>query len=460
MSEHFFEKYWKEIINTINDGLMIIDPAGTIQMVNGTLERLTGFTKDEMLGKSCSIFNCDGCELARSRSRDKWCLLFELEQVSSKRCLIIRKDGSYMPVFKRASLLRDESGAVLGAVETIMDISELDKREQEIESLSRLLNVESGFHGMIGRSATMQKIYSIIEKAAQSDAPVLIHGATGTGKELAARAIHKLGRRRDGPYIQLNCAALNEALLESELFGHVKGAFTGAIRHRQGRFEAAHGGDIFLDEIGDVPLSIQVKLLRVLETKQFERVGDHQPIFADVRIIAATNRNLNQMVAEKKFRDDLLFRINVIPIFLPPLSQRMDDIPLMVERFVKNLRAATKKNITGLSPEAMKFFMRYTWPGNVRELRSALEYSFVIAEKGLIGPEHLPANIVFEQQRPCFPAISGTGDLEEREALIAALRETGGNKSHAAKMLGISRVTVWNRIRKHGVNLHEVLLSP
>lgn len=459
MSEHLIEKYWKEIVNTINDGLLIVGSDGIIQSVNSAMEKLTGFTTEEMLGKPCSIFKCDGCEQARAESKEKWCLLFDLERVTSKRCIITRKDGSYLPVFKRASILRDAEGKTLGSIETIMDISELDKKEQEIESLSRLLDMQAGFHGMIGKSPLMQRTYSIIRKAALSDAPVLILGATGTGKELVARAIHELGRRRDGPYIELNCAALNEALLESELFGHVKGAFTGAFRHRQGRFEAAHGGDIFLDEIGDVPLSTQVKLLRVLETKQFERVGDQQPMFTDVRIICATNRKLDQLVAEKKFREDLLFRINVIPIYLPPLSQRMSDVPLLVERLVHDLRGKTGKKITGLSPAAMKLFMNYGWPGNVRELKSALEYAFVIAEKGLIEPDHLPVNFTSERDRTCVAWETKNSEAAERDALIAALRESGGNKSHAAKKLGVSRVTVWNRIRKYGLDLPRILLK-
>jgi transcriptional regulator with PAS, ATPase and Fis domain len=376
-----------------------------------------------------------------------------------KRCIITRKDGSYLPVFKRASLLKSEQGRVLGAVETITDLTEMDRRDQKIEELSRLLDTDGGFHGIVGKSALMQKIFQIIEKAAQSDAPVIIYGPSGTGKELVARAIHEIGRRRDAPYIQLNCAALNEALLESELFGHVKGAFTGAYRHRQGRFEAAHGGDIFLDEIGDVPLSIQVKLLRVLETKQVERVGDHRPLLVDVRIIAATNRNLNQLVSEQKFREDLFFRINVIPIHLPGLRERMEDIPLLVDHFVRQIRLRSGKDITGLAPEAMKLFMAYHWPGNVRELKSAIEYAFVIAERGLIEPDHLPIHIVEAKTSLCTPADQNLSkeENEEKSNLLEALRRTRGNQSQAARLLGISRVTVWNRMRKYGIDLRRVV---
>ncbi|MFZ2446336.1 MAG: sigma 54-interacting transcriptional regulator [Syntrophobacteraceae bacterium] len=457
MPEHDFERYWKEIVNTMNDGLLIVSPEGLIRMANDAMEQMTGFSREEMIGKPCSIFHCDGCEAARAGAKSKWCLLFDLDRPNMKRCIITRKDGSYISVYKRASLLKNGSGEVLGAVETLTDLSELDRKEREIHQLWRILDTDSGFQGMIGRSAVMEKIFLVIEKAAQSDAPVLIYGPSGTGKELAARAMHELGRRREGPYIELNCAALNESLLESELFGHVKGAFTGAYRHRQGRFEAAHGGDIFLDEIGDIPMPIQVKLLRVLETKQFERVGDHRPICADVRIIAATNRDLDDLVAEKKFREDLFFRINVIPIHLPALRERMEDVPLLVGHFVRGLRERTGKQISGLSPEAMKIFMSHNWPGNVRELRSALEYAFVIAEIGLIEPVHLPQTLTGGTARVCFPVNAAHDEPEDRARLVEALRQCGGNQSEAAKILGISRVTVWNRMRKYAIDLRRVI---
>lgn len=452
MSEYNYEEYWKEIVNTINDGLMIVSPDGVIRELNAALEEMSGYCREDLIGRPCSIFHCDGCETDRAGSRMKWCLLFDLEKTNQKRCILSRKDGTYLSVLKRASLLKDASGKVLGAVETLTDLSELDRKDREIHQLSKLLDTDMGFQGMIGRSAVMRKIFTVIEKAAQSDAPVLIHGASGTGKELAARAIHELGRRCENPYIELNCAALNESLLESELFGHVKGAFTGAYRHRQGRFEAAHGGDIFLDEIGDVPMAVQVKLLRVLETKQFERVGDHRPISVDVRIIAATNRDLREMIATKMFREDLLFRIDVIPIILPPLRDRMDDIPLLVSHFVKELVNRTGKEIGGLSPEAMRLFMSYSWPGNVRELRSALEYAFVIAEKGLIGPDHLPQTLISGGGPGSLHHAGSQTGREERDRLAEALRLCGGNQSEAARMLGISRVTVWNRVKRYGID--------
>jgi transcriptional regulator with GAF, ATPase, and Fis domain len=350
----------------------------------------------------------------------------------------------------------------------------LDRR---VERLSRQLEEDGGFYGLLGNAPSMQKLFDVIEKAAKSEAPVIIYGESGTGKELAARAIHQLGRRKEEAFIQFNCAALNESLLESELFGHVKGAFTGAYRHRQGRFEAADRGDIFLDEIGDVPLSIQVKLLRVLETKQFEHVGDDRPLSVDVRIITATNKNLEELVAQKKFREDLFFRINVFPIFLPPLRERSEDIPLLVNSFIRRLRAKTGKKITGLSAEAMDRFMQYHWPGNVRELKSALEYAFVVAEKGLIENEQLPVNIITPRKKESsvtFPSTAPTvypyqafgqsfsedfnpQHQQEKGSLIKALQQCRGNQTQTARLLGINRVTVWNRMKKYGIDLKKVL---
>jgi len=458
MDEQQMNQYLREIINTMNDGVVLVSTDGTIVMVNRALEEITGYTRDELVGQSCAIFHCDVCKAARIGGKGHWCELFDVGHAHRRSCFLMRKDHSYVHVLKNASLLRDADGGVLGAVETLTDISEIDKRDQRIEQLSRLLDGDADFHGMVGRSPSMRKVFEIVQKAALSDAPVIIFGETGTGKELVAHAIHLLGKRREGPYIQLNCAALNEALLESELFGHVKGAFTGAYSHREGRFEAADGGDIFLDEVGDVPLSIQVKLLRFLETRQFERVGEHQPIHVDVRIITATNRNLDQLVSQGKFREDLFFRINVIPILLPPLRERLEDLPRLVEHFIHQLRARSGKDISGLTPEAMELLIRHHWPGNVRELRGVLEYAFVIAETGPITPEHLPVQMTRpahgQHSRDPVPATAGH---EEKAALIDALLACRGNQSKAARMLGVNRVTVWHRIKKHGIDIEELM---
>jgi PAS domain S-box-containing protein len=454
MNAHEINRYLKDIIGTMNEGLLLVAPDGTMLMVNKAFEELTGYNAEEVVGRPCTLLHCDACETTLKKDEATWCSLFEKGQVVKKRCSIIKKDGSCLPVLKNASLLKDDEGLPLGAVETLMDISEVERLDQEVHHLSHQLEIKNGFHGIVGSSPLMQKVYQVVQKAALSDAPVIIYGESGTGKELVARAIHLMGRRKDAPFVQLNCAALNEALLESELFGHIKGAFTGAYRHRIGRFEAAHEGDLFLDEIADIPLATQVKLLRVLETKQFERVGDHRPVTVDVRIITATNKDLQEMIHSKTFREDLFFRINVIPIHLPPLRERLEDVPLLVNVFVERLRERTGKRITGLSPEAMDRFMTYSWPGNVRELRSVLEYAFVIAEKETIGLEQLPHPLVSEPSR----RLSNSKEPEEKVALIEALRKSNGNQSEAARILGVNRVTVWNRMRKHGIDLRKVLM--
>ena len=271
-------KYWNRIINTMHEGLIVIASDGTIIMANQSFERLIGYTSKDMIGKPCTMLECDACELAikSEESQDRWCALFDPAHPGLKqcRCNLLKKDGTYMSALKNATVLRDEEGNPIGAVETITDISKLHRLDQEVAQLSRQLNSEDGFYGIIGISSVMQQVYDIILKVGASDAPVIIYGESGTGKELVANAIHWSGVRKDKAYIPFNCAALNESLLESELFGHAKGAFTGAYQHRIGRFEAANGGDIFLDEIGDVPLSIQIKLLRILDSKEFERVGE------------------------------------------------------------------------------------------------------------------------------------------------------------------------------------------
>jgi len=454
-------QYWAKIVQTMNDGLLLVGADGVIQMVNPALEKLLGYEAHELVGRPCTLLHCDACEGVLKPADRCWCSLFEYGMESRKRCLLTRKDGSYVHVIKNASVLRDGEGRPIGAVETITDITELDRLDQEVDRLSRQLEGTDSFHGIIGSSTLMQRLIHVVRRAAQSEAPVLINGESGTGKELVAQAIHLLGPRKEGPFVQLNCAALNESLLESELFGHVKGAFTGAYRHRMGRFEAASNGDIFLDEIGDIPLAIQVKLLRVLESKQVERVGDHQPIAVDVRIIAATNRNLEEMVRKGAFRDDLFFRINVIPIHIPPLRERPADIPQLIAAFVARLQTRTGKRINSVSPAAMAHLTGYEWPGNVRELKSALEYAFVLGDHGPIGLDQLPPHIM----RTTGGITEGSGvmlldgDPAEKTALVAALKQCGGNQSLAARLLGVSRGTVWNRMRKYAIDLRKDIIG-
>jgi PAS domain S-box-containing protein len=452
-------RYWGRVIDTLNEALLIISVEGTILAANRAFEELTGYAADEIAGQPCTLLKCDACEKIMGGSGGAWCTLFEKPrgEIRKCRCEIQKKDGSFTPALKNASVLYDEDGSQLGAVETFTDISELDRLDRQVAYLSRQLDESDGYCGIIGRSREMQGVFGIIEKAAQSDAPVIIHGESGTGKELVAQAIHNRGQRCKAPYVQVNCAALNESLLESELFGHVKGSFTGALRDRKGRFESAHGGDLFLDEIGDVPLSIQIKLLRALETQQFERVGDDAPIAVNVRIITATNQDLLTLISRGRFREDLYFRINVIPIHLPPLRERREDIPLLVETFVQRLRTKTGKPIGGIRREAMDRIIAYPFPGNVRELKSALQYAFTIAEQGPLDCSHLPPQMCPEAPPGARPSpVDGKAERQRRE-LIEALRETDGNQTRAARRLGINRVTVWNRMRKYGIDLKREL---
>ena len=472
MDEHEVNVFWKKIVDTINDGLMFIGPEGTILMVNKAFESLTGYTAQEAAGMSCETLGCDACEQILSTGRGSaWCTLFEEGQQDMQkcRCLVQKKDGSFLPVLKNASVLRDEQGRTLGVVETLTDISELAKLDEKVQILSKYCDRETDFFGMVGKSRPMQMVFEMVRKAAQSQAPVIITGESGTGKELVANAIHLCGVRKDKPFIQLNCAALNETMLESELFGHARGSFTGAYNNRIGRFEAANNGDFFLDEIGDMPLSLQTKLLRVLESGRFERVGDIAPLHANVRIITATNKDLEALIARGEFREDLYFRINVIPIFMPPLRERIEDIPLLINTDISRLNQSTGKAVAGVSNNAMDMMISYPWPGNVRELKNTMEYAFVTCEGETIQVHHLPRRLTLPAPSaapapPAATALTGAAQraaaplvLNEKEQLISALRATGGNQTRAAQLLKINRVTVWNRMRKYGIDLKEIL---
>ncbi|MFH1060082.1 MAG: sigma 54-interacting transcriptional regulator [Pseudomonadota bacterium] len=457
---------WRRILDTLRDGVVVVDIHGRVKLVNQALCRLTGFSEEELLDLPCTVFNCDACAIARRPGSEHWCELFggRLAENRQQACTLIHKDGSCLPAIKTASLLRDAEGRVLGAVETMADTSELERRDRKISELSRQLAQDGVFMGMVGVSPAMNQVFDLIGKAALSEAPVMIHGESGTGKELVAKAIHDLSPRREGPYVVFNCAALSETLFESELFGHVKGAFTGAHRHRRGRLEEAARGVLFMDEVGELSLAGQVKLLRALENKSFERVGDQRPVQADVRFIAATNRDLREMVAAGSFRHDLFFRLNVIPIFLPPLRQRPADVPALVDHFLARLVKSTGKAITGVSGPVMAHLVRHDWPGNVRELRTALEYAFVVADQGQIGLHHLPPGLTPEAgQAAAGPAVAErtaprgpSRDAKLRQELLEALEQSKGNLSQAARQLGVSRATVWNRMHRFGLVVRKV----
>ena len=454
-----YSQYWQTVVQTMLDGLMVVDPDGVILSVNNAFERITGYRKDELIGQSCEVLDCDTCFGTRARGGDRHCALFKEGQVKNRKCVLRRKNGKQLHALKNAAVLKDKDGIVVGGVETLADCTELVAKEQVITSLRRELSIEDSFEGIIGKSMAMQQVFDLIGSAAQSEAPVVIYGESGTGKELVAAAIHRLGSRAKGPFIKVNCAALNESLLESELFGHVKGAFTGADRTRMGRFEAANHGDIFLDEIGDLPLSTQVKLLRVLQEKEIEKVGDYKPITVDVRVLSATNKNLNRLMDEERFRDDLYYRIGVIPIYLPPLRERREDIPLLIDTFIHRIHLKTQKPIRSIDKNALELLCKYDWPGNVRELINVIEYAFVLCAGEEIIPDHLPATITGTPQslsgeKPSAQLPNKNG---ERDALLEALTKADGNKSKAARILGISRVTLWKRLKAHDIQVDRTI---
>ncbi|MFH1036358.1 MAG: sigma 54-interacting transcriptional regulator [Pseudomonadota bacterium] len=447
--------YWLSVVDTMSEGLLIVDTNGVVVFINPAAENITGYRREEVLGRSCTVFESETCLACKGPDGGLACGLFQEGRVTNRRCMVRHKDGRAVHLLKNAQVLHDAHGQVIGGVETITDISEVVDKERQISGLRRQLKRSFGFEGLLGESKAMAAVFDLLDSAAQSQAPVVILGESGTGKELAAAAIHRRSPRKDGPFIKVNCAALNASLLESELFGHEKGAFTGAERLRKGRFEAAHGGSLFLDEIGDLPPEVQVKLLRVLQEGEIERVGSQEPIKVDVRIISATNQDLAGLLALGKFRQDLYYRINVIPVSLPPLRQRPEDIPLLVEAFAERLSLRSGRPISGLSRAALDRLMLYPWPGNVRELINAVEYAFVTCRQGEIQPQHLPPTVLGLEPAAARPAVAGPrgqpDDQQMRQQVLEALQASGGHKAKAAEMLGVSRVTFWKRLKRLGL---------
>ncbi|AAR35879.1 sigma-54 dependent transcriptional regulator [Geobacter sulfurreducens] len=339
----------------------------------------------------------------------------------------------------KTSPLVDRTGTFSGAVMVVRDETRLDDLEKSFEG-------RETFHNLVGSSPRMKEIYAFVESLADVPTTVLVTGESGTGKELVAAALHYKGGRSTKPFVKVNCSALAEPLLESELFGHVKGAFTGAIKDKMGRFQKADGGTIFLDEIGDISPGMQVRLLRVLQEREFERVGDSTPIKVDVRVIAATNVDLAEKVRIGQFREDLFYRLKVVRIHIPPLRERREDIPMLVEHFLAKFRGKFKKDVSAVSDEVMKVFMSYPWPGNVRELEHVLEHSCIVCTSGLITLEHLPSDFMEHHE------IHGNEPATERETTLQAIRKalekSGGNKAKAARLLGISRITLYRKLNE------------
>ncbi|MBI5741504.1 MAG: sigma 54-interacting transcriptional regulator [Nitrospirae bacterium] len=433
------------VLENIKAAIMVTDPKGNIVFFNRAAEEITGYSREDVRGKSCAMLDTDTCAFLTETGIEGRCNLFRKGFISNKKCRINSKDGRFVHLLKNASVIKGANGEIIGAIESMTDITSLYMKAKELEELKQGLREEYWFMGLLGKSASMQRLYEQIRDAATSEAPVLMHGETGTGKNLAANAIHKLSRRKEGPFIHVNCPSFNEYLLESELFGHKKGSFTGATESRIGRFEAANKGTIFLDEIGDMPLSMQAKLLKVLEEKVVERVGDHKPIHVDVRIVSATNKNLDELVAENKFREDLLYRINSIVVRTPPLRERIEDMPMLILHYLKKASSVGSRAVGSVSPGAMKIFENYDWPGNVRQLINAIEHCTVTCKGETIDIADMPGYVFPDKH------IERDESHQDRERILSALNVHKGNRGLAASHLGISRVTLWKRLKNLGI---------
>ena len=431
------------ILNSITDGVFTIDTNWQITSFNLAAQKITGYSLDEVLGKFCGDVlrggKC-GSECPMRRALDSGEPTFDLEVD------ILTKDGRVVPVKVTTSVLLNEYGEAVGAVETFRDLSSLRQLKTELEERYR-------FDQIVGKSKPMQELYELLEDVAATDATVLVEGESGTGKELVVKAIHFNSPRRNGPFVSVNCAALPETLLESELFGYEKGAFTGAIHSKPGRFELADGGTLFLDEIGDLSFPLQAKLLRVLDQHVIERVGGIKSIPVDVRIVAATNRNLQKEVEAGRFREDLYYRLKVVPIHLPPLRERKEDIPLLVNHFIEKFNQKMGKKIQGISTQALQLLMKYHWPGNVRELENLLEFAFIQCKKSVIEVSHLPLDFRQKIGAPALVSRESHRLLEEyeKELIEKTLAENWGSRVKTARQLGVSKATLWRKMKKYGL---------
>jgi PAS domain S-box-containing protein len=427
----------RTILNSINEGVFTVDLQWRITGFNRAAEQITKVSRKEALGRQC-------CEVFRANICENACILRRTissgKPILNATAHIFSQAGKRVPIRISTAVLRDGAGEVIGGVETFQDLS-------PIEQLKKELQAKYTFEDIVGRSAVMTKLFDILPQISESVSTVLIEGPSGTGKELFARAIHNLSPRNKKPFIAVNCAALPDTLLESELFGHKAGAFTDARREKPGRFALANGGTIFLDEIGDISPAMQIRLLRVLQERTIEPLGSVEPLKVDVRVIAATNRELSRLVHEGGFRKDLYYRIRVVSLKLPNLNQRREDIPLLIDHVVAKFNQLQGKDIEGVSEEVMARLMEYEYPGNVRELENIIEQAFVLCRGRIIELHHLPTEL-----RPTSSAkFSGPGpmSLESMEKLLIqeALRRHKGNRTKAARQLGINPSTLYRKMK-------------
>jgi PAS domain S-box-containing protein len=431
------------IINSLADGVFTLDKELRITSFNNGMESLTGKMESDVIGLKCkdvfSADNCDSnCPLAYTLKNG-----YGIANVSER---IAGKDGDLIPVFMSTAFLK-EGDADIGLIATIRDASEIERLKKEI-------NDRYHFSNIIGKSDRMQQIFDVIESLKDTDCAVLIEGESGTGKELIARAIHHESYRRNKPFVKVDCSAIVEGLFESELFGHVRGAFTGAIRDKAGKFEIADGGTVFLDEIGDMPHTLQPKLLRAIQDKEFERVGDTKTKRVDVAIIAATNKNLKEEISNNRFRGDLYYRLCVVPIEMPPLRERKEDIHLLISHFLEkcSLKIPNKPMIGEVTSSAMSVLMDYNWPGNIRELENAIEHAYIRSKTEVIDVESLPISLTASQAQEASFLNIHNKQIDKNEAeklyLEKLLDQYNGNRTRVAKRLGLSRTTLWRKLKK------------
>ena len=450
------ESLMMAILDTISDGVMTIDFNMTITSFNRAAERITGFSTTEAIGKRCmDIF----CRFEQSIDRSHCLTDCTMKMAAkegkplTKKKKIVSKRGEVLTISSTASLLYDLNGHPIGGMATFVDITAFEKLKEEFQGRKYILG------NIVGKSPKMIEIYELIESISESRANVLILGETGTGKGLIANAIHFSSMDRKGPFVHVNCASLPENLLESELFGHVKGAFTGAINDHQGRLEVAQGGTLFLDEIGELSPAMQAKLLRMVEEKQFERVGGSKTIKADVRIISASNKDLEKAIKSNTFREDLYYRLNVIPVQVPSLRDRIEDISFLIEHFIESFNTKAKGKIKGASPGVLDLFSKYSWPGNVRELENALEYAFIHCKGDYIDIQHLPPACRLLSEKMADAALENPASSSDQNfskpadlnGLLKALEDCRWNKIEAAKRLNMSRTTLWRMMKKYGL---------
>ncbi len=428
------------ILDSIADGVFTVDANFLITSFNRAAEEITGYRREEAIGRPChEVFRANICDSACALRRT----LETGTPLVNVRVNVLNSAGRRVPISISTAILRGTGAEGVGGVETFRDLSIEEELRKHLENREEPM-------GIVGRHPSLQRILSILPDVAESDATVLIDGPTGCGKGLLAQAIHSMSKRSRGPFVKTSCAALPENLLESELFGYRKGAFTDARRDRQGRIALAEHGTLFLDEIGDVPPSIQVKLLRFLQDREYEPLGASRSVHADVRVVAATNHDLAKLVMQGRFREDLLYRLKVVHLELPPLAQRRDDIPLLVQRFLARQNARTGRGLTGISDEATARLLAHTYPGNVRELENAIEHAFVLCRTGIIEPRHLPPWIGERRGEPLPERAEASNPREAAQHTVIreALRRHGQNRVAAAQELGMHRTTLWRWIKK------------